>query len=464
MEERKAKWYANKKVVISLTILLAILVIGTAFAYYYAILKGENINTASMADASLIYTEPAEGIETKQMSDYDGMKSEESYDFTITGSSNGTTSIKYGIYAEEEVGNTIDASQIKVYLTDENDIPYGEYVESVDETWYTPDGTPLEYSYGTDYKLEYDYEGAKGTVEGRGDSLEDILYLAYARDVLNLEEGESFYINEIAYDEETEEEREECSEYTYRNDTGYFDEKAIVEKVGEAEASLCNASFGWSYDETTGSDYVSLIDNEGISIVKITFYESNAQIIEDGEEKKYESIDEYLAEKASSSTYYVKNVYAFEDTFDYDLQGLPENLPSYCTNQNSDIVEDSKCDSAYQTVVGRAVPKVLSEKLDYFDPEIGDNTLLNPIEIDVMSFKNGEIAPIQGKGDLILEMRHFQNPRQYKLRYWVSEDATANDTGVNQEVTTTDEGKSHTVQFSSSGTFKFKVNVYAIQR
>ena len=100
--ENKKKMNKSKKTAIILAVILLLLAVAASFAYYFAILKGENVNTAKMSRASLVYTEPKIGTETKQMSDYEGMKNSTPYEFTVSGNASGTTSLDYAIYIEEQ--------------------------------------------------------------------------------------------------------------------------------------------------------------------------------------------------------------------------------------------------------------------------------------------------------------------------------------------------------------------------
>ena len=62
-----------------------------------------------------------------------------------------------------------------------------------------------------------------------------------------------------------------------------------------------------------------------------------------------------------------------------------------------------------------------------------------------------------------MEFKNTSNPRQFKLRYWISDYVLSGDEGENQEASVTTEGNEHTAEFGTAGTFKFKVNVFARQ-
>lgn len=469
MEEKK-KWYANKKVLVILIAVLVVAIVGMSFAYYFAILRGDNVNIAKTGGASLIYTEPSEDIEISQMSDYDGMTNTKSYDFSVTGRSDGDASLYYGIYAEEEEGNTIDASNVKVYLTDEKDIPYYSYVDYlynygggddgktillnsdgkfvssiVDEEYFNP------VLSGVDYTIDYNYDGEHGSVTGRDFTIEDALLNTYASKVLKLFEGEKFYVTSTNKDGE-----KICVEHVYDiSRTSYYEEGSVffgydIGDLSIVDSSLCNVSFV-TYDNY----HTALIDDDENVIVKETSKDYNVKI----NNQEYESIDNFLESKLGSSEYYLRIVYALRSNM---MESEFYDAPSYCINSEGDIVDDSMCENAYQKVVGIARPKILSETLSSFDYYTGDDTLTNHIVYGQMHFAEGELTYFKGMAE---DYDHYyENPRQYKLRHWISNDgASEENSDVPQESTTTSEGNTHTVEFGSGGVFKFKVNVYARQ-
>lgn len=201
--ENKKKMNKSKKTAIILAVILLLLAVAASFAYYFSILKGENVNTAKISSASLSYTEPKEGIVSKQMSDQDGMSSDNTYNFSVTGNASGTTNIDYAIYLEEVEGSTISADKIRVYLTDENDIPInvGDYdVLEMGEQLYDPSGNFL-FHYALGYTAGSE-ENFKHSIAMNIYDEDNMNFTTYDGDILNyiiaeklkLTQGNTFYI------------------------------------------------------------------------------------------------------------------------------------------------------------------------------------------------------------------------------------------------------------------------------
>ena len=139
---------------IVLIVCLILAVVGVSFAYYYAILRGKNENTISAGgQANLVYTEQDEPLSVSGIkSDTNGMLSSDYYEFSITTSDEDNNNlVNYVVYLEEMEGNTIAPTDISVYLTDKNDVPYYGYVNwyesiyscSAEESYMTERGTSI---------------------------------------------------------------------------------------------------------------------------------------------------------------------------------------------------------------------------------------------------------------------------------------------------------------------------------
>lgn len=348
--ENKKKMNKSKKTAIILAVILLLLAVAASFAYYFAILKGENINTAKMSGASLSYTEPKEGIITEQMTDEAGMSSSKTYDFSTTGNSTGTADLDYAIYLEEVEGSTITADKIKVYLTDENDIPInvGDYdVLEMGEELYAPNS---EYLFS--YTLGYSGESSKKSV---GMDMED--GSQYDGDIINYIIGEK-----------------------------------LKSKVG---------------------------DN---IYVKHSFVTDRNNM--------------------ESSKHYVCAKYEVTTNNDYTKLGL---------------VDNSNCQNTYE-IVNYPKPSLLTD-LNNSQKE-GFESITNVIKYDSYKFIEGKIST--DIYNIIDKARNNNNTRNYKLRYWISNDVT-NESGTNKEINPSTTDKKHQADFSSDGVYKFKVNVYAKQ-
>lgn len=240
--ENKSKISKSKKTAIILVIVLLLLAVAASLAYYFSILKGENVNTAKTSSASLSYTEPQEGIVTEQMTDEAGKSSSKTYDFSVTGQAGGSTSIDYAIYLEEVEGNTISADQIRVYLTDENDIPInvGDY-DGVDmgTILYDQNGKFLfEYALGHP-NPEYNFKHSIYT-ELDGGALYDGDILNYLiEEKLKLSKGSIFYIKNSFVTDPSDKENTThyvCSKYEVAENNEY-------KKLGLVDNSNCQNAY-----------------------------------------------------------------------------------------------------------------------------------------------------------------------------------------------------------------------------
>ena len=299
IEEKNNKWYSNKKVLVSLITVLLVLVVGMAFAYYFAILRGENVNTALTGGASLIYTEPTNGVETIQASDYVGMTNENSYDFTISANASNTTRIEYGIYLEEVEGNTISPSDVRVFLTDQNNIPYdGFYTSfaSYDSMNTFVDNEGNFNFYDTVYD-EYDYsitdadgvEVISSSMSG-GASPKQVMYQFYGES-LGLNDGDYLYVKELRYNETEDIEEERCIQYNYDN----YGENADFNVV---EDSNCEVLF--TYGENNKLILQSTSDYSSVYTMTTVSKEVYTVIVEEGNDNLIEyngTIYDYIAKE-----------------------------------------------------------------------------------------------------------------------------------------------------------------------
>jgi len=472
MEEKREKWHANKKALTGVIVVLLIAVIGMAFAYYFAILKGDNVNTALTGGASLVYTEPTNGVETIQASDYVGMTNENSYDFSISANASISTRIEYVIYLEEEEGNTVSPSSVRLFLTDENNVPYGGFYSDLAaydsmKMFVDNDGAISYYDTISD---EYDYvitdstdiEVMSGTVESSTSSPELVLYQFYA-DSLNLAEGDSLYVKELRYNETEDTEEELCIQYSYDN----YGDDADYNIVDDSNCSVLS-----TYGENGELVLQSTSDFSNMYTMTVDTKELYTNIISDDSDDIIEysgTIYQYIAEKLNVSAgekFYLNNsflTYDDEGNVDYEFS-------KYCaeyTYVNDDsgayvnrtgIVENDKCNDAYTVIENMSSPISLGEN----DGVYVNENLTNVVTHDSFAFDSGVLTSI-GKGDVFYTYRNKINPRQFKLRYWISDTTTGGESQEAQEVTPTTDEKSHTVEFGNTGTFKFKVNVYAKQ-
>lgn len=164
---------SKSKLIIGLLAVALIATIGGSYAYY-ATLKGKNVNEIEFTTATFTYTEPQESLKSQLLSDADGIAQDSYYDYTIRGSLVGKTVSGKGYtltsFVEEKEGNTLDSSNVKVYVTDTNNYPTDEYVGDLDTILVTTPSGSVERLTMTDngtYKVSTDHGigGHEGTVE-----------------------------------------------------------------------------------------------------------------------------------------------------------------------------------------------------------------------------------------------------------------------------------------------------------
>lgn len=96
---------------------------GTTFAFFSADIKGETINEVSTSEMKIMYTESNVPAKLGVLEDELGIESNDYFVFSLSANTDKNSSFEYYIYLTEEDGNTINKENIKVFLTDENDIP-----------------------------------------------------------------------------------------------------------------------------------------------------------------------------------------------------------------------------------------------------------------------------------------------------------------------------------------------------
>ena len=455
VENQKPKWFTSKKFLFSIVSVLILLIVGLAFAYYFAILKGENINTAKTGEASIIYTEPSVGIETKQMSDYEGMTSENSYDFTVTGRADDTANLNYAVYLEEESGNTVDKSKVKYYLTDANDVPIFLATSRPKDDMnllITSDGQEKYYSHVKDVTIKNSDNVEVFSTQLINDDSDNYLLQYYAENVLNLTSDDTFNVEQDGL----------CFQVNYNStdNTTDIDYNTIL------ESSNCSISYAENYDEETGAlSYVLANISDSSVLYSAVFSDSYMQFADDS---RFEGdVVSYIANQlgvSDGNSFYVKKAYTV-----LNESSEVEILSSYCTKQtvngssySNEAVEDSYCTDAYTIVVGQPLVFTVGE----LDSNYSETypSLTNIITANSISFKKGQVVFPDFVKENYFQKRELNPTKTYKLRYWINASENVDSSGdVGEEVTPTTDGNSHEVIFGQSGVFKFRVNVYAKQ-
>ena len=116
----------SKQVLLSVlgVAILVVAVVGVSFAAFSYSKTGEKVNTITTGTITMSYSETTNGINLTNalpMSDGVGMTlSEENqyFDFTVSATISGNTTINYAVTATKELDSTIPDTGVKVYLTD----------------------------------------------------------------------------------------------------------------------------------------------------------------------------------------------------------------------------------------------------------------------------------------------------------------------------------------------------------
>lgn len=166
-----------------LIVVLLLAIVGVSFAYYFANLRGKNINKISTPLINLTYSEIGDGLNQVHIyNDQLGVNSYNYIEFTIQADSDNRGAVAYAIYLDEsEYENNLDKRLIHYYLSDSSNRPvldygnktieycakkteegytyakYGEYCDS-DQLIVKTELTPEEY------KLDYPEHNLPATV------------------------------------------------------------------------------------------------------------------------------------------------------------------------------------------------------------------------------------------------------------------------------------------------------------
>lgn len=120
---------SSKQILLSVlgVAILVVAVVGISFAAFSYSKTGEVSNTITTGTITMTYTEPTNGInltDALPITDAAGKAlsgDNNTFDFTVTATIAGTTTINYAITAVKGDGCTVADDGIKVYLTNQND-------------------------------------------------------------------------------------------------------------------------------------------------------------------------------------------------------------------------------------------------------------------------------------------------------------------------------------------------------
>jgi len=102
------------------------ILVGTTFAFFTADIKGETVNEINSSSISLVFTESSEPSIIGILEDDYAMISDDYFEFSISSKTDSDASYEYYLYLSEEDENTIATDKVKLFLTDDNDLPIGD--------------------------------------------------------------------------------------------------------------------------------------------------------------------------------------------------------------------------------------------------------------------------------------------------------------------------------------------------
>ena len=145
MENIKSKSKRSSFFIIMLIILLIIALLGATYSLFMYAKRGIKDNTIKTSSINFSFDETTNGISLKNalpMKDEVGKKLQKYdnksgyFDFTVSydNTSSSARPVSYEIYITPSENNTLDGKYVKIYLTDENDLPlYDNGVKTFDQ-------------------------------------------------------------------------------------------------------------------------------------------------------------------------------------------------------------------------------------------------------------------------------------------------------------------------------------------
>lgn len=134
--EEKRETRGKSEILLSLIgiLILLLAVIGISYAVWSRSFQGTKENSLKTGYVTFTYSEASDSyilledvipISDKQGKELSGKGNV--FDFSVSSSYKGANKIKYDIFTEPVESNTLDDKYIKVYLTDQNNNPIGDY-------------------------------------------------------------------------------------------------------------------------------------------------------------------------------------------------------------------------------------------------------------------------------------------------------------------------------------------------
>ena len=292
--------------ILALVFLLAGLVsiaIGTTFAFFQADIKGETINEVSSSNIKIIYVEEQTPTVMNILSDEKAIESEEYFEFSLETITDNNTSYEYYIYLTEAEGNTISKEKIKVFLTNELDIP-------ISDTYTTSNSEDGIYCY--DYlskniytKKDPEYKNCQN---------------------INLEE-EFYMMDSLYYNQVDKDQAKVCRKYEK-------DSQGLQTEVTETS----NCRYGDVY-KAKPIKFTNLAYNENLKLNNIIYK---------GTYSKIDDISYYNKEKSSNKKTFRLRIWA---------NGLENNEVNVNTTEGETLIEQKEESFKYKVnVFAKQIP------------------------------------------------------------------------------------------------------------
>ena len=393
-------------------VIFLIILVASLFTFISATLLGKTPNVPYVSGITLTYFGNKDNYTLEKIKDYQGVLNTEYYNFSVESSKQKNGIIKYTTYIKELESNTIKPSDIKVYLTDSNNIPQENF--RIDVSKIIENNKEKDFAYYDLYTVEIkDIMGdIKATGETKDPKFE--LYKFYQLNVLNKSLNTPFLVYED----------NECLSYNLNNS---LEEPTLGETC--SIKLLSNEKDYESYKLVSDQDKV-------LYIIDTTSYKGTYTKIDNNEFKG--DIASYINSKRNtkSNTFYIKHItgvknnssdknysyYTGEVCYEYKIDDRTEN---YTLSSASQIVPLYKCSDDYKIIDYEAKPLSLGsldKKYQEEDISLLTNQITNIIDQNYYIYEDSELISEYNSNYYETDFNK-QKKRDYRLRYWIDENS-----------------------------------------
>ncbi len=382
-----------------------------------SVITGKKPSIPYISGTTLTYFGNKDNYILDKMKDYEGILSGKYYKFSIENSKHKNEIVKYTTYIKELENNTINSSDIKVYLTDANNVPQKDF-RSKTHKIITPDNQEKDYDYYDLYTIEI--KDTMGDVKEAGETKNPKfeLYKFYQLNVLNKALNTPFLVEEngecLSYDltDNLKEPRlkDSCSIKLMSNDKNYESYKLVSEQ-GKVLYILDATSYKGTYtkvdDAEFNGDIASYIiskrhmKNNKFNIKHITGIKQN----ENDENFSYYTGEVCYEHKILSSEY------------DYKISSVEQ------------VVSLDKCPNDYKIVDYEAKAISLGDLDENYQEEdisLLTNQITNIIDQNYFIYEDDELISDYSNNYYETDFNK-QKKRDYRLRYWIDENSNIKD-------------------------------------